>query len=537
MNSDIRDRQLNALAKAASGGRIDRRGFVRGALALGISVSAATQLWTSRVLAAVPKKGGKFRVGLDDGNTTDSMDPATTESRFMITMAHTHRNFLTEIGTDNKVTAELAESWEATPDSKTWTFKLRRGVEFHNGKTFDANDAAASLNYHRGESSKSAAKALLDGVDTIKVDDANTLTVGLKSGSADFPYILTDYHFVMLPADKEGQIDVSAGSGTGGYVVERFEPGVRAAMRRFANYWKQDRAHFDEVEYQAIADVSARQTALSTGELDAMIECDFKTVDLLKTDANIQVDEVPTGTHSTMPMQMDVPPFDNVDVRLALKYAIDREATVRKVLNGHGSVGNDHPISPIMPFYDGTIAQRSYDPEKAKFHLKKAGLESLSVPFSAADAVITGGLDMAVLFAETAKAAGIAIDVVREANDGYWSNVWLKKAFCLSGWGQRPTPDVIFTLGYAAGSDWNESHFKNDRFNTLLVEARAELDNDKRTEMYSEMQRILHDDGATIIPFFRNWIYARRATVTHGDALTGNWPLDGARGAERWWFA
>jgi peptide/nickel transport system substrate-binding protein len=107
----------------------------------------------------------------------------------------------------------------------------------------------------------------------------------------------------------------------------------------------------------------------------------------------------------------------------------------------------------------------------------------------------------------------------------------------MSGWGQRPTADIIFTLGYAAGADWNESHFADEKFNQLLVEAKAELDNGKRGEMYAEMQRILHNDGGTIIPFFRNWLYARSSKVAHSGVLSGNWPLDGARGAERWWFA
>lgn len=267
-----------------------------------------------------------------------------------------------------------------------------------------------------------------------------------------------------------------------------------------------------------------------------MIECDFKTVHLLERDANIRIDEVPTGTHVSLPMHMDVPPFDNLDVRLALKYAIDREATVQKVLNGHGSIANDHPISPIMPYYDETIEQRIYDPDKSRFHLRKAGLESLKLSFSAADAVITGGVDLAMLYKDSAQRAGIDIDVVREPNDGYWTNVWLKKPFALAGWGQRPTPDIIFTLGYAPGADWNDSHFRHERFEKLLVEARAELDENKRAEIYSEMQRILHDEGSVIIPFFRNWIYARRSNIAHDDSLSASWPLDGARGAERWWM-
>jgi len=227
MPSDAHDTRLSRLSDEANAGRISRRSFLEGATALGLTGAAAATLW-SKTAQAQPKKGGRFRVALDDGNTTDSMDPATYESTFQITMSHSHRNYLTEITPDNVVGPELSESWEASDDAAEWVFKLRQGVEFHNGKTFDAEDAVATLNYHRGEDSKSAAKALLDSVEEIKADDKHTLRVKLNSGSADFPYVLTDYHFTMLPSDGEGGVIWEGGVGTGGYVVKDFEPGVRA---------------------------------------------------------------------------------------------------------------------------------------------------------------------------------------------------------------------------------------------------------------------------------------------------------------------
>ena len=302
-------REVTALIAAAVSGRVSRRAFMEGSIAFGVTIPTAMALWSKQVVAATPGKGGLFRVGLDDGNTTDTMDPATFTSRFMITMAHTHRNFLTEISSENGVIGELAESWDASPDARTWTLKLRKGVEFHNGKTFDAHDAAASLNYHRGEGSKSGAKALLALVDSIKPDDKYTLVIHLSDGNADIPYVLTDYHLVMLPADGEGKVNWDNLAGTGGYVVKTFEPGVHAMLERFANYWKAERAHFDGIEYTAIPDVNARQAALTSNSLDAMIECDFKTVDMLKDDPNLVIDEVPTGTHLSMPMRQDVAPF------------------------------------------------------------------------------------------------------------------------------------------------------------------------------------------------------------------------------------
>jgi peptide/nickel transport system substrate-binding protein len=536
MSDDLNDKRLDTLSDDAKAGRISRRQFMEGALASGLTVAAASTIW-SKAAKAQPKKGGLFRVALDDGNTTDTMDPATYESQFQLTMAYTHRNYLTEITPENVVGPELAESWEASDDASEWVFKLRKGAEFHNGKTFDADDAVASLNHHRGEDTKSAGKALLDTIVELKADDKNTLRVKLNAGSADFPYVLTDYHFTMQPSDGEGGIIWKDGVGSGGYMVESFEPGVRAHFKRFPNYWKEGRAHFDEVEFLAIADVNARQSALKTHEVDAMNECDVKTAHLLARDPNIEVENVPSGTHLTLPMHVDVAPFNNNDVRMALKYAIDREQTVQKILGGYGSVGNDHPIGEVLPYYAQGLEQRVYDPDKAKFHLKQAGMENLEVSLSTSNVPAPGGVDLAILFQETAKKAGIEIDVVREPDDGYWSNVWLVKPFCLVSWGQRPTPDVMFSLAYAADADWNESHFKDERFNKLLIAARAELNDAKRGEMYFEMQQIMRDEGGTIIPVFRNYVYARRANVHHEANMSGNWALDGSRAAERWWFA
>lgn len=171
-------RDLARLRADVRAGRISRREFMQGAAALGASLYSALE-WSAAAVAE-PKKGGQLRVGLDDGNTTDSMDPATYASRFMISMAHTRCNFLTEIDATNQVTGELAEDWDVSPDAKTWTLKLRKGVEFHNGKTFEAGDAAASLNHHRGDGSKSGAKALLESVTDIRAEDKHTLVIELE---------------------------------------------------------------------------------------------------------------------------------------------------------------------------------------------------------------------------------------------------------------------------------------------------------------------------------------------------------------------
>ncbi len=535
MAIDKDNSSLVLLQRSFTTGAIGRREFLAGATALGVSLSAASALVAGPAQAA-PKKGGRFRYAVIEGNVADSLDPETTTEQHIINLAHTIRNFLTEIGPDNELIPELAESWESNSDVTEWHFKLRKGVEFHNGKTMDADDVVASMNIHRAEETKSAAKVLMNAVDEIKTDGKNAITFKLTGGNADFPSVMTDYHLTIQPSDGEGGVVWQGGQGTGAYVMQNFEPGVRSILTRNPNYWKEGRGHFDEVEILTITDPNARQTALITGEVDAMDGVQLNTAHLLEGDDEIEIDNVTSWAHLTMPMFTDIPPFDNNDVRLALKYAIDREELVSKILRGYGSIGNDHPISPSLAFY-ADLPQRTYDPDKAKFHLKKAGLDKLQISLSTSDTIGPGMVDAAILYQERAAKAGIEMKVVREPSEGYYVNVWLKKPFCMVSWGGRPTADVMFTTAYAAGADWNESHFKHERFNKLLVEARGEVVTAKRAEMYREMQIILKDEGGTVIPIFRNHVYARRSNVQHGPNLSGNWQLDGNRAAERWWFA
>ena len=177
-----------------------------------------------------------------------------------------------------------------------------------------------------------------------------------------------------------------------------------------------------------------------------------------------------------------------------------------------------------------------YDLDKAKYHLKQAGLDSLDINMSGADGIMTGSIDMAVLCAEHAKPAGINITAVREPNDGYWSDVWLKKPWIISLWGARPTPDVMYTLAYKSDASWNESRWKHPKFNEILLQAKAELDDVKRAEMYRDMGMIMRDEGGTVIPFFPNFVYGRSSKCKHGGELAASWTMDGYRYASRWWF-
>lgn len=524
--------ELTASLKA---GRISRRDFLQTAAALGIAAPIANSLLVPRAQAQ-PKSGGTLRVATDGTSTGDSLDPATYATTYMLMLGFGTHNTLTELLADGELAGDLAESWESSPDARQWTFQLRQGVEFHNGKTMTADDVVASLNYHRDEDSKSAAKGVFEGVSDIKADGPNTVVVTLESGNADLPFQFIDYHLLIFPS-QDGAIDWREYQGTGGYVLEEFEPGVRTVLKRNPNYWKSGRAHVDEVVMLAINDINARQNALTTGEVHAINRVDLKTVNLLARRSGIRIEESTGYLHYTAPMLTNIEPFDNNDVRLALKYGIDRESMLATILKGHGTLANDHPIAPNIRFHADGLEQRVYDPDRARYHLKQAGMEGLSVNLSAAEAAYVGAVDAAVLYREHAAKAGIDIKVVREPSDGYWSNVWMKKPFCQCYWGGRPTVDWMFSQAYAADANWNDTAWKHERFNELLVQARAELDESKRADMYTEMQQMVRDEGGVVVWAFANYVYGLADAVSYQGEMAGNWEMDGGRALERWWLS
>jgi len=480
-------------------------------------------------------RGGKLTAGLGGANTSDSWDGRTHSDIFMIASAQgAVFDCLTEVAADGSLIGELAESWEASADAKVWTFNLRQGVTFHNGKSFGADDVIESLQIHVAEGAKSAAQPIVAAISEMTKINDYQVQFTLEAGNADLPYLLSDYHLLMYPA---GQIEeaIAKGIGTGLYQAQSFDPGVRMVATRYADHYKGDDAgFFDEIEYIAINDNTARTNALLTGQVDAINRIDFKTEALLRANPAVRIQEVTGNQHYIFPMLTKVAPFDDVNVRRALKYGINRQEMVDKILLGHGQVGNDSPIGPANQYYNGDMEQLAYDPDKAKFYLKEAGLDSIDLDLSASNAAFEGAVDGALLYKNSAQAGGININVIQEPADGYWSNVWLKKPWCASYWSGRATEDWMFSTAYEAGAPWNDSQWDQPRFQELLLSARAELDSDKRREQYFEMQQILRDDGGVILPMFANYVQAVNNRITSPDTVGNLWQMDNARMAERW---
>jgi peptide/nickel transport system substrate-binding protein len=519
---------MNEWARLQAGLRnwtTSRREFLGQAAALGVSTALITQ-----AIAQTPKRGGQLIVGIDGAATGNTLDPALYAATYMHLVGMQLYDQLTVLDERARVQPALAESWEAKPGAREWLFKLRKGVTFHNGKEFTAADVVYSLNHHRGKDSKSSAKALLASFTDIKAAGKDALTVTLDSGNADLPALLSEQRLCIGPDGST----FTDGVGTGPFALETFQPGVRTITKRNRNDWQSDRGFVESVETLAINDPTARLGALQSGAIHVMNKVDPRVVSQLEKQSQFQIFNISGGAHYTFPMRCDTPPFDNNDVRLALKYAIDREALVRTVLRGYGKVGNDNPIPSFDPFFAADIPQRPYDPDKAKFHIKKAGYGG-PIVLSVADVVFPGAVDAAQLFQASAAKAGITVQIDRVPSDGYWDNIWMKKPFTASYWSGRATTDLMFAAAYTSDGKWNESFWRRPKFDELLLAARAELDPAKRRPMYREMQLMLYEDGGAIIPMFNNFIDAGAKRV-RGFVPHPFGQMCGNRAPEKLWF-
>ena len=512
---------------------LDRRQFLGATALVGAAagLSAVPLIGEARAETA-PTQGGHLRLGMSGGSTTDSLNPTTYLSWVPCNIGYQLMNGLVEIDEHNQATPELLMNWESKPGAADWVFDVRKGITFSNGKTLDADDIIYSMNLHRGKSSSPAAPTLAPITD-IKKLSPNQIQITMSSGNADLPFLLSDYHILVVP---NGFTDWANPIGTGAFVLEHYEAGVRCITKKTRPYWKPNCGYVDSVETLTINDVSARTAALLSGQVDAINRLDARTVDLLKRRPKVHVIRSAAGQHGLFVMNCTDAPYSDNNVRLALKYAIDREQLLNTVLKGYGRIGNDQPIPSTNQYYDGSLPQHSYDPDKAKFYLKKAGQSQLNVELSVNDVAFTGATDAAQLFQQTAQSAGITLAIKQQPADGYWSNIWMKAPFCASYWGGRPTADQMLTIAYKSDAPWNDTFWKNPQFDKLLLAARVELDQSKRKEMYGQMQGMISDTGGALIPLFIDYLEAGSNRV-HGMKPNPLFDFMGERIGEKVWLS
>ena len=490
--------QLENLECLLTEGKITRREFLARASAFGLAVAVSPALFSAKAKAATPRKGGSVRMASELHGPDDQMDPIVFTSTIDYTRGRATYNGLIQILDNMSLHPELAEEWSTNSNATEYTFKIRKGVHFHDGSRLTADDVVWSMRRHLGKDSASVMKALLASVSEWKKVDSHTVKAILSTPDSELPAKLGEKQAKIVKKDTK---NFTKGNGTGPFLLESFEPGVKSIHVRNKNYWR-DGPNLDALELTAITDPLARVNALIAGDVQLITRVDAKGIRRIDQADGVHVNSTPSGTYGGICCLKNTPPGESDDFVKGMQYIQDRERIVRSFLKGHGMVGNDHPISPAYgKDHCRELPQRGYDPDKAKWHLNKSGYSSAELYVAP---VISGIEETCLLMQANLKKIGFDLKIKKVPTDGYWGAVWMKEPLNVVTWNMRPTANAMLSIQFAPRTAWNDTFWDNERFGELLKLSLAETNPDKRYAMYCEMQTLVHNGSGMVIPYHVN---------------------------------
>jgi peptide/nickel transport system substrate-binding protein len=522
--------KLHPLVKHAGSemaeGVLDRRGFLRIATLLGVAAPVAyglAGLPMPALAQAAPKKGGIVRIGM---RVQDLKSPHTYSWIEGANAARQTLDYLTFTDIDNVTKPSLVEKWEASPDLKTWTLHLRKGVKWRKGQDFTADHAVWNLkrllDAKTGSSTVGLLKGfILDEFETEEIDtktnakkkstrlwdanaiskvDSHTFKITGKSAYLGVPEALFHYPAMMMDPDENGEFKVGS-NGTGAFEMVELEVGKRAV---FVNHKKPHwggGAHIDRFEIIDLGeDAAAQVSALASKQVDMIYQGAIATLPAVRQLPHVQVNQIDTG-YTAVARVHPIKPFDDKRVRQALRYATDTEAVLKAAHAGLGKPGEHHHVSPAHPEY-ANIGLMKRDVAKAKALLAEAGYkDGIDTEIACRPAPDWEKLAVEVMV-EQWKEAGIRVKINLMPSAQYW-NVWTKVPFGFTTWAHRPLGTMVLSLAYRTGAAWNESAWSNKEFDALITEAEGYLDVAKRRGVMEKLQKIMLDDGPVVVPVWR----------------------------------
>jgi peptide/nickel transport system substrate-binding protein len=522
---------IPTLKRQLAEGQIDRREFLRYATLLGLSAPAAyaavraitgERLVGEARAQGTPPKGGTLRIGM---RCQDVKDPHTFS---WVQRSNTVRqvcDYLTTTGTDNITRPSLCEKWEASPDLKTWTLRLRKDVKWHNGRQFTADDVAWNikrvLDPKTGSSVLGLMKGfILDEFETGEKDDkgnpkkstrlwdANavqkvddfTVKLNGKTPQIAVPEWLFHYPFLILDPAENGEFKVGS-NGTGAYMLVENQLERKQVLKATKSYWGGG-PYLDTIEFIDLGDDPAAEIAALAGkQVDGLYEAAITQLDALRKLGHVQLYQATTAQTAVARVH-PIKPFDDKRVRQAMRYAIDANAVLQVAHKGLGTIGEHHHVSPIHPEY-AKLPPFQRDVAKAKKLLADAGYPN-GIDAEIACKPEPAWEPLAVqAMVEQWKEAGIRVKINLMPSTQFWE-VWTKVPFGFTGWTHRPLGTMVLGLAYRTGVPWNEAKYSNKDFDNLLTTAEGTLDVAKRREIMAKLEAILQDDGPIVQPLWRS---------------------------------
>ena len=498
-----------ASLRGSSMAHLSRRRFLEfGAAAAAVSLGAGPL--ARRAAAQAPRPGGIVKQAWLSSPRT--LDPALAiqGDEYMI-MQNLFDN-LVRIDEKLQPQPQLATRWTADDQGKTWTFYLRPGVKFHHGKPLTAQDVVFTVERILDPKTASPGRSVLGTIEKVEAVDAGTVRFRLSAPYADLPLNLGATFGRILPSDRADKIATEP-SGTGPFRLAEYRPGDRTRMVKNPDYWDTGKPYLDELWQVNLPQAAAQIASLAGGDVQMIFEVAVPFIPSLQRNAGVSVVEVKSPSFQPVTMASNQKPFDDNRVRLAMKHAVDREGIIKAVWQGHGVVGEDHPVPTSIrttrPRHPSTRTTRPRPSSSWPRPATRTGSASSSGPATSG----SGLQELAVAVQQMAAPAGIKLEVKTVPWSVFNSTVYKKKSLYVNNWFGRGTIDETLYAYFRTGGGWNEGDFSKPELDRILDEGRSTVDMEKRKKVYAQAQQFIHDEGHMVVAYHMNYVTAMRSNV------------------------
>jgi peptide/nickel transport system substrate-binding protein len=509
----------NHLIDELRAGKIDRREFVRRGSIVGISlpmlgflasacgVSKEDIERTDKPQTAQPQPGGTIRMGLIQ--PAGALDPVTVNNQGGLVVLGQTGEYLVWSDRELNLKPQLAESWKPNEDGSEWTFKIRRGVKFHDGQTMTAEDVASSIDRLADPDNGSNALSAFAGVlskGNSKAIDETTVRFQLDAPNGNFPNIVSsdNYNAIILPRSYDGDWERTF-IGTGPWKLDRFRPAQRVSLVRNPEYWG-PRALPERAEVVFYPTEQSQVLGFQGNEVDVLVQYSVSGGKALLTDDTVITTELQASSHRQVHMRGDQEPFRDKRVRRAMALLVNRQALVDGLLDTKSDFGNDSPFAPVFKS-TAKVDQRQRDVAEAKRLLEAAGKgDGFEVKIETWDGFEMP--DLAQLIQQDVRPAGIRLQVSVTSSTTYYGDAvfgnsrWLDSAMGITEYGHRGVPNVLLGAPLLSKGTWNGAHFKNRRYDNLVRDYTAALDLDSQRRLSREIQELLLDESPIMFNYF-----------------------------------